>query len=112
MALHVIRKGEIGNDPSKEDGIGAKFARMPAQIFNRLMQIPEFDWILESPYPSSPNWGLQKFIELNPQFFVTNADKFKSIYEYPAYVINKDGRIFDLNTMKFKPAKRKGYHNL
>jgi hypothetical protein len=105
----IKKKNEAGNDASDVDGIGARFIKMPKEIFIKLMSVPEFDWILESPYPDMPNWGVGKFIQMNPQFFVTNYEKMGGHEAaYPSFVINKDGAIFDLNKMKFISQKRKG----
>lgn len=112
MANEIIikKKFEPGNDASDVDAIGARFAKIPYDIFLRINALREFDWILESPYPDMPNWGIAKFIELNPQFFVTAFDKFDRLKQYPRIVVNKDGTIYDLKEQKWLSNKKKGHY--
>jgi len=109
MGEIIIKKNEAGNDASAVDGIGARFARMPYDIYARINSLREFDWVFESPYPDNPNWGIAEFIRLNPQFFVTAFDKFSALRDYPSFIVNKDGSVYNLRKMCWVSKKMKGH---
>lgn len=113
MTYQIIVKGknEPGNNPSKVDGIGARFARLPYQIYIIISSLEEFDWVLESPFPDLPNWGLGKFIELNPQYFVENFNKHNALADYSDFIYNKDGTVYNWRLLKWVKPGMKGRHN-
>ncbi len=79
-------------------------ASIPGDVNRRLMAIPEFGWLYEKGNSKGDNMneGFEKFLQLNPQFDIRYAHKRKGIVN--RNVMNKDGTMWDLVTMK--PVKK------